>query len=31
MREHSNATFEYARLFVDPRETDPVPMLLQAV
>ncbi len=31
MREHSNATFEYARLFVSPRETDHIPTLLQAV
>ena len=31
MREHSNATFEYARLFVGPREADHVPTRLQAV
>ena len=31
IREHSNATFEYARLFFGRREADHVPTLLQAV
>ncbi len=31
MREHSNATFEYARLFVGQRVAEHIPTLLQAV